>query len=47
MRNSVGCMCDYPPTLINIRKMVGYVDLKDILQNGLECSKNVCLLYDV
>ena len=36
MRNSVGFRCDYPPTLINVRKMAGYVDLKDILQNGLK-----------
>ena len=37
----------HPPTLINVRKMVGYVDLKDILQNGLKWSKNFCLLYDI
>ena len=24
----------HPPTLNNVRKMVGYVDLKDIFQNG-------------
>ena len=47
MRNSAGFMCDYPPTLINVRKKVGYVDLKDIFQNGSKCSKNLCLLYDI
>ena len=47
MRNSVGFMCDYPTTLINVQKMVGYVDLKDIFQNGLKYSKNFCLLYDI
>ena len=30
------CVITHPPTLINVRKMVGYVDLKDILQNGLK-----------
>ena len=39
MRNSDGFICDYPPTFINVQKMVGYVDLKDILQNGLKLSK--------
>ena len=46
MRNSVGFICNYPSTLINVRKMVGYVDLKDILQNSLKCFENFCLLYD-
>ena len=39
MRNSVGFMCDYPPTLINVQKMVGYVDLKDIFQNSLNVPR--------
>ena len=30
----------HPPTLINVRKMVGYVDLKDILQNGINDPRN-------
>ena len=34
-------------TLFNVRKRVGYVDLKDIFQNGLKCSKNICRLYEI
>ena len=43
MRNYVGFMCVYPPTQIIVRKMVRYVDFKDILQKGFKSSKNICL----
>ena len=38
MGNYVGFMCVYPPTLIIVRKMVRYVDLKIFLS-----SENICL----
>ena len=34
----------HPPTLINVQKMVGYVDLKDILQNGLN-DRGIFVFY--
>ena len=41
------CAITHPPTPTNVRKMVGYVVLKDIFRNGLKCSKIFCLLYDI
>ena len=46
MRNYVKFMCDYPSTVINVRKMVGYVDLKDTFQNGLNVPR-VLFVYDI
>ena len=40
------CAITHPPTLIIVRKLVGYVDLKNILQNVLRCSKLFLSLYD-
>ena len=36
-------MCVYPPTLITVRKMVCYVDFKDILQKSFKSSKIISL----
>ena len=38
MRNTVGFMSVHPPTLISVRKMVYYVDFKDILQKGFTAN---------
>ena len=44
MRNSVGFMRVYPPTLIIVQKMVRYVDFEDILHFVLKKSlENICL----
>ena len=37
------CAFTHPPNLIIARKMVRYVDFKDILQSGFKSSKTICL----
>ena len=39
------CAITHPPTLINVRKMVGYVDLKDILQISFKNNPRIFVFY--